>query len=51
MDKHIEKKEEICAEKKYPGAAVDAGDDDKVDQKLVEEDMKERNFNPHQEGL
>lgn len=39
-------KEEILAEQDYPGAAIDAADDDKVSNETVKERTKTLNNNP-----
>mgnify|MGYP007107615636 CR=1 FL=1 len=49
MEKNKESK--IEPEDKYRGVAVDQADDEKVTPKMVKEDVKELNNNPHSEGL
>lgn len=50
MDKTKEKAA-IENEDQYRGVVVDQADDEKVSAKMVEEEVKELNNNPHQEGL
>lgn len=40
-----------CAEKKYPGAAIDAADDERVDKKLEKERTETLNNNPRNEDM
>ena len=49
MEKNKESK--IEPEDKYRGVTVDQADDEKVTPKMVKEDVKELNNNPHSEGL
>lgn len=45
MDKN-NRKQQTEAEKKYRGAATDRADNDKVNVKMVDQDVKELNNNP-----
>lgn len=47
MDK--DKKEKLADE--YRGVTIDQADDDKVSPKMVKDDVKELNNNPHSKGL
>lgn len=53
MEKDTNKKSkcQTKAEKNYPGAAVDAADNDKVTQKEVKERTDVLGFNPHSKGI
>lgn len=52
MDKNTKKsEEEIRAEETFPGAAIDAADDDKVTKKAVKERTKTLNNNPRNHDL
>lgn len=52
MDKHNDKQKQENAEvKKFRGVDINAADDNKVDERLVKQDIKLRNDNPHSDGL
>lgn len=44
------KKEQVNAEKKYPGVAIDVADDEKVDKKTVRERTETLNNNPRNDA-
>lgn len=46
-----EKKQVEEAERKYPGAAIDAADDNKVSEKLVDEQTSMLNDNPRNDDI
>lgn len=47
----MDKDNKAKAADKYRGATVDQADDEKVTPKMVKEDVKELNNNPHSKGL
>lgn len=53
MDKKDTKKACCCAEaqREYPGAQIDCADDNKVNPKMVKEDVKDLNNNPRNNDL
>ncbi len=46
----MDKKDITKAQAEYTGADVDAADDNKVSEKMVEAEVKELNNNPRNEG-
>lgn len=52
MDKHTEHDKQATVDPdQYRGATVNEADKDKVNKRLVEQDIKLRNSNPHSKGL
>lgn len=53
MDKLTADKEKtnVAADDQYRGADINAADDGKVNERLIKQDMKIRNSNPHSKGL